>query len=108
MATSSLRFVVASIRSRFAASSAKFMSQGQFSATSRMSGRIGMTGADLLVDAFERIPEQVHGVLDGLTTDQLTFRVDSEANTIAWLLWNLSRIEEDKIAADTGRPQVRA
>ena len=65
-----------------------------------------MTGADLLVDAFERIPEQVHGVLDGLTPDQLTFRVDSEANTIAWLIWHLSRIEDDHIADVAGRPQV--
>jgi len=61
-----------------------------------------MTGADLLVDAFERIPEQVHGVLDGLTPDQLTFRVDSEANTIAWLIWHLSRIEDDHIADSGG------
>ena len=65
-----------------------------------------MTGADLLVDAFERIPEQVHGVLDGLTPDQLTFRIDSEANTIAWLIWHLSRIEDDHIADVAGRPQV--
>src|SRR4029077_1428839 len=57
----------------------------QFSGTSRMSVRIDVTGADLLADAFERITEQVHSVLDGLTPDQLTFRVDSEANTIAWL-----------------------
>src|SRR5438094_8812877 len=106
MATSSLDFVVASIRSRFAASSAKFISHEQFSGTSRVSGRIGMTGADLLVDAFERIPEQVHGVLDGLTPDQLTFRIDSEANTIAWLIWHLSRIEDDHIADVAGRPQV--
>ena len=65
-----------------------------------------MTGADLLFDAFERIPEQVHGVLDGLTPEQLTFRVDSEANTIAWLIWHLSRIEDDHIADVAGRPQV--
>ena len=73
-----------------------------------MSGRIDMTGTDLLVDAFERIPEQVHSVLDGLTRDQLTYRVDSEANTIAWLIWHLSRIEDDHIADVAGRPQVWA
>src|SRR5439155_2828896 len=49
----SLRVVVGSIRSRFAGSWAKFISQGQFSGASRMSGRIGRTGADLLVDGFE-------------------------------------------------------
>ncbi len=65
-----------------------------------------MTSSDLLVDAFERIPELVHSVLDGVTRDQLTFRVDSEANTIAWLIWHLSRIEDDHIADVAGRPQV--
>ena len=71
-----------------------------------MGVRIDMTGADLLVDAFGRIPEQVHHVLDGLTPDQLTFRVDSDANTIAWLIWHLSRIEDDHIADVAGRSQV--
>ena len=65
-----------------------------------------MTGCDLLVDAFERIPEQVHSVLDGLPRDQLIFRIDSQANTIAWLIWHLSRIEDDHIAEVAGRPQV--
>ena len=65
-----------------------------------------MTGTDLLLDAFERIPEQVHSVLDGLTYDQLTFRVDREANSIAWLIWHLSRIEDDHIAEVAGRSQV--
>ena len=68
--------------------------------------RIDMNGADLLVDAFERIPEQLNSVLVGLTPEQLTFRVDSEANTIAWLIWHLSRIEDDHIADVAGRPQV--
>src|SRR5258707_15047855 len=80
--------------------------QRQFSRTARMSVKIDMNGADLLIDAFERIPEQVHSVLVGLTPDQLTFRVDSEANSIAWLIWHLSRIEDDHIADVAGRPQV--
>jgi len=65
-----------------------------------------MTGGDLLMDAFERIPEQVHSVLDGLTPEQLTFRVDGEANTIAWLIWHLSRVEDDHVADVAGGPQV--
>lgn len=68
--------------------------------------RIDVTGTDLLVDAFERIPEQVHNVVDGLTREQLTYRVDSEANSIAWLIWHLSRIEDDHVADLAGRPQV--
>ena len=57
-----------------------------------------MTSRDLLIDAFGRIPDLVHGVIDGMTPDQLTYRLDSEANSIAWLVWHLSRIADDHVA----------
>ena len=41
---------------------------------------------DLLTDAFGRIREVVHEVLDGLTPDDLATRLDNEANTIGWLV----------------------
>jgi hypothetical protein len=65
-----------------------------------------MTSSDLLADAFGRIPDLVHDVIDGLTPDQLTVRLDSEANSIAWLVWHLSRIADDHVADAAGRPQV--
>ena len=65
-----------------------------------------MTTSELLSDAFGRIPEMVQGVLEGLTPQQLTFRVDADANSIAWLVWHLSRIEDDHIADVAGWPQV--
>ncbi len=60
----------------------------------------------LLVDAFGRVREAVHGAVDGLTRDQLTYRVDPEANTIAWLVWHLTRIQDDHVAALAGVEQV--
>lgn len=65
-----------------------------------------MNGTDLLVDAFGRVPEMVHGVIDGLTAEELTFRVDPKANSIAWLVWHMSRIEDDHVADVAGLPQV--
>jgi len=65
-----------------------------------------VTSRDLLLDAFGRIPDMVHGVIDGMTPDQLTFRLDSEANSIAWLVWHLSRIADDHVADVSGHPQV--
>ena len=65
-----------------------------------------MTGRELLLDAFGRIPAMVHDVVDGLTPDQLTARLDSQANSVAWLVWHLSRIEDDHVAELAGRPQV--
>jgi hypothetical protein len=65
-----------------------------------------MTGSQLLVDAFGRIPELVHGVLDGLSSKQLSGRLDSRANSIAWLVWHLSRIADDHVSEVAGHPQV--
>lgn len=48
----------------------------------------------------------VREVVEGLTADQLTARIDNDANSIAWLVWHLSRIEDDHVADVAGRPQV--
>jgi uncharacterized damage-inducible protein DinB len=65
-----------------------------------------MTSADLLTDAFGRIREAVHHTVDGLTREQLAFRVDAEANSIAWLVWHLTRIQDDHVADVAQAEQV--
>ena len=65
-----------------------------------------MTSAELLVDAFSRIRGAVHRAVDGLTAEQLAFRVDSEANSIAWLVWHLARIQDDHVAGVAQAEQV--
>jgi hypothetical protein len=62
--------------------------------------------ADLLVDAFGRIQHLVQNVVDGLTPDQLAFRLEGEANSIAWLVWHLTRIQDDHVADAAGTEQV--
>jgi uncharacterized damage-inducible protein DinB len=56
------------------------------------------TTVDLLTDAFGRIREVVHEAVDGLTPEELAFRPNSAANSIAWLVWHLTRIQDDHIA----------
>jgi Protein of unknown function (DUF664) len=65
-----------------------------------------MTSAELLVDAFGRIRGVVHRVVDGLTPEQLSFRLDPETNSIAWLVWHLTRIQDDHVAGVAGAEQV--
>lgn len=65
-----------------------------------------MTGSDLLVDAFDRVRGTVHRAVGGLTPDQLAVRLDAEANSIAWLVWHLTRIQDDHIADAAGTEQV--
>jgi hypothetical protein len=60
----------------------------------------------LLVDAFGRVQELVHGAVEGLTREQLTYRIDPEANTIAWLVWHLTRIQDDHVCGLAGWEQA--
>jgi len=63
-------------------------------------------GNELLADGFGRIREIVHDVLDGLTQDDLDFRADGSANSICWLIWHLTRIQDDHIAGAGDLEQV--
>ena len=65
-----------------------------------------MTSAGLITDAFGRIRETVTDTLYGLTAEQLTYRADADANPIAWLIWHLTRVQDDHVAAAFGVPQV--
>ncbi|MEU2039924.1 mycothiol transferase [Nocardia niwae] len=64
------------------------------------------TSADVLTDAYERIKEVVHEAVDGLAENALVHRVDPGANSIAWLIWHLTRVQDDHIAEVAGLEQV--
>ena len=65
-----------------------------------------MTSSDLLADAFGRIRGIVYEVVGGLSPEQLAFRPDERANSIAWLIWHLTRIEDDHLASLAQTSQV--
>ncbi len=65
-----------------------------------------MSGNDLLIDGFGRIREIVHDVLDGITQDQLDYRADGDANSICWLIWHLTRVQDDHVAGAGDLEQV--
>jgi hypothetical protein len=65
-----------------------------------------VTGPDLLADGFGRIRGIVADVLDGLSDSALEYRVDADANSICWLIWHLTRVQDDHIADAVGIPQV--
>ncbi len=67
-----------------------------------------MTSADLLADAFGRIREVVHEAADGLSPDQLALRPGGQANSIAWLIWHLTRVTDDHVADAAGTGQAWA
>ena len=45
-------------------------------------------------------------IVDGLGAEDLTYRADPDANTIAWLVWHLTRVQDDHIADVAGLEQV--
>lgn len=61
---------------------------------------------DLLTDAFDRIRDSTARVIDRLSDADLTFRADPDANSIAWIVWHLTRVQDDHIADAAGTEQV--
>ena len=60
----------------------------------------------LLTDAFGRVRELVQRLTDNLEDPVATFRVDSEANTPDWLIWHLTRVQDDHVAELAGVEQA--
>jgi len=65
-----------------------------------------MTPAELLTDVFERILQTATAAVEDLTEEQLATRVGPEANSIAWLVWHLARVQDDHVADVAGTEQV--
>jgi hypothetical protein len=53
---------------------------------------------ELLSDALGRIHDNVLAVLDGATAEDLAYRADPEANSIAWLIWHLTRVQDNHLS----------
>lgn len=67
-----------------------------------------MTPAELLTDSFGRIRDGALAAIDGLSEEQLAHRVAPDANSIAWLVWHASRVQDDHLADAAGLQQVWA
>ena len=65
-----------------------------------------MTSGELLTDAFGRVQEDVHATVSGLSESELAVRLDPDANSIAWLIWHLARVQDDHVAGAFGASQV--
>ncbi|MFE0515089.1 DUF664 domain-containing protein [Streptomyces sp. NPDC058964] len=65
-----------------------------------------MHARDILIDGYGRIQEEVHATLDGLGPDELHARPAPGANSVAWLVWHLTRVQDDHVADAFGLDQV--
>src|SRR3954467_4585918 len=64
------------------------------------------TADDLLIDGFDRVRDSVREVVEGLDEDALTFRPADGANSIAWLAWHLTRVQDDHVAGVAAAAQL--
>jgi uncharacterized damage-inducible protein DinB len=60
----------------------------------------------VLLDLYGRIPPLAREAVEGLSPDQLTKKPGPEANTIAWLIWHLTRVEDHYLAEHFGADEL--
>ncbi len=66
----------------------------------------GTPAQGILLDCFERVRELVASVTDGLTEEVATYRPDAAANSIGWLVWHLTRVQDSHLADAAGTQQI--
>lgn len=65
-----------------------------------------MESSALLIDAYGRIDQVVRRAVEGLDAQALAYRPDPGSNSIAWLVWHLTRIQDDHVSEIAGRSQA--
>ena len=57
-----------------------------------------MESKAVLLEVYGRIPPLVRDVINGLPADALIARPGPKANSIAWLVWHLTRVQDHHIS----------
>ena len=65
-----------------------------------------MDAREVLTEAFDRLPELVRSAVDGLTPEELHWVPAPGANSVGWLVWHLTRIQDDHVAGVASTEQV--
>lgn len=65
-----------------------------------------MRSREILMEAFGRLPALVSSAVDGLSATQLIWAPAYGANSVGWLVWHLTRIQDDHVAALLNAPQI--
>lgn len=65
-----------------------------------------MDAVDVIGEGIERVRGAAARAVDGLDVDALVWQPDAAANSIAWLVWHLARVQDDHVAEVAGTDQV--
>lgn len=58
----------------------------------------GLTAAQMLEQGFDTVNHLSHEVVEGLTGDELSERLDADANPIGWLVWHVARVQDQLLS----------
>jgi uncharacterized damage-inducible protein DinB len=61
---------------------------------------------EVLIDSFGRLPELVRAAVLGLDAEQLRWAPARGANSVGWLVWHLTRVQDHHVAALLDAEQV--
>ncbi len=65
-----------------------------------------MDWQDLLTDGYGRILQALEKALDGLTQDDLNQQPHTDCNSMGWLTWHVTRVQDHHIADLMGEEQL--
>ncbi len=65
-----------------------------------------MEWKDLLLDGYDRIPQELEEILNELKKTDLDWQPKTECNSIGWTVWHLARVQDAQIAALMNEEQV--
>jgi hypothetical protein len=65
-----------------------------------------MNTSEVFVEAFGRISQLVRQSVAGADAEGLSYRPEPGANSIAWLAWHLTRIQDDHVSEIAGIQQA--
>ena len=65
-----------------------------------------MNARDILADAFGRLPRLVRAAVRDLSPEQLRWAPAGGANSIGWLVWHLTRVQDGHLAELLDAEQV--
>lgn len=65
-----------------------------------------MKWQQLLIDGYGRILEEVERALNGLSQNDLDLQPHPDCNSMGWLAWHLTRVQDGQIADLEGKEQV--
>lgn len=65
-----------------------------------------MDAKDLLVEALERIRSRTQRTLDDLTLKDVHRQPSPDSNSIAWLIWHLTRVQDTSLSGIMGIEQA--